>query len=106
MLPTPLSAPEHAAGPVLTPELVTATERAWERGVAAAAADARRALAVDVSTPFASLDDAIERLLPFHVFGTMEGDEMDEEEAGASSAPSTPARSLTPLAPQSSPAAG
>ena len=83
MMPTPLSAPEHSRGPVLQPAVVSDTERAWSRGAVAAAADARRALSADVSTPFASLDDAVERLLPFHVFGSLEGDELDDEEAGA-----------------------
>ena len=79
----PHAAPPHAAGPVLTPAQATATDEAWARGQAAAAEDARRCLSCDTSTPFANLDDAIERLLPFHVFGSAEPDEMDEEERGA-----------------------
>ena len=69
--------------PVLTPDGVAATEAAWRRGVTLAVEDAQAACRPELDRPFASLEDATLRLLPYHVFSTEEGDEMDLDEAGA-----------------------
>jgi hypothetical protein len=80
-LQPPNAAPQHAETPVLTPALAEATQAAWRLGSQLAEADAKAAAAIDTSRPFSSLEDAAERLLPFHVFGCQEADELDLEEA-------------------------
>jgi hypothetical protein len=76
-------APPFATAPVLTPAGAAATGASWRHGVTRTGEDARRAAKPDVATPFASLEDAVSRLLPYHVFGTEEGDEADVDEASA-----------------------
>jgi hypothetical protein len=107
-------APPAAPGPVLTNAGAAAAAAAWRQGVVLAGEDARRALKPDVAAPFASFEDAVARLLPYHVrhparqraqralrsallnpltrhpaprqvFGAEEGDEADVDEAGAPS---------------------
>ena len=108
---TPVKAPPAASGAVLSVAGLAATNAAWRRGVALTGEDARRALRPDMASPFASLGDAVARLLPYHVrstrrtlqahgsrcllarcadvaaaarqvFGAEEGDEADVDEAG------------------------
>ena len=64
---TPVKAPPAASGAVLSAAGLAATNAAWRRGVALTGEDARRALRPDVAAPFASLEDAVARLLPYHV---------------------------------------
>ena len=72
-----------AAGTSLQPTGFLSTTAAWKRGQQQGVDDTRRALRPDVKTPFASFEDAANRLLPYHVFATEEGDEQDADELGA-----------------------
>jgi hypothetical protein len=53
-------------------------EIAHKHAADAASKDAKRACQPNVNVPFADLDDAIARLLPYHVFSAADEDELDE----------------------------
>ena len=74
-----------SAGTSLNPKGLLSTTAAWKRAQQQGVEDARRALQPDTRTPFASFEDAAQRLLPYHVFATEEGDEQDTDELGACS---------------------
>jgi len=73
------SAPPPGPDPASAPEATYAEllEKAHRLASAAAAEDNKRACQPHVNVPFADLDDAIARLLPYHVFTAGDEDEAD-----------------------------
>ena len=67
--------PASAAAPGATYE--AKIEIAHKHAADAASRDAKRACQPGVNVPFADLDDAIARLLPYHVFSAADEDELD-----------------------------
>ena len=67
--------PATAAAPGATYE--AKIEIAHKHAADAALRDAKRACQPGVNVPFADLDDAIARLLPYHVFSAADEDELD-----------------------------
>ena len=67
--------PASAAAPGATYE--AKIEIAHKHAADAALRDAKRACQPGVNVPFADLDDAIARLLPYHVFSAADEDELD-----------------------------
>jgi len=63
--------------------LFDATAAAWRAGQQAARADAQAVCKPALDTPFASFDDAVARLLPYHVLGAEEAESADADDAAA-----------------------
>jgi hypothetical protein len=68
--------PGHSVGEN-EPSYESKLEIAHKNAVDAATRDAKRACQPSVNVPFADLDDAIARLLPYHVFSAPDEDELD-----------------------------